>query len=231
MSIYDSLLQIPLFKGLSVEQFNEIVGKFRVEFLLYNKGEVIVNCNDDCNNIRFIVSGAIKSELASMNKKIKLLETVPAPNVIFPNYLFGDNRYPATIKAAENETSIMVISKQDFLSIIESYRIVMLNYLIYLSRKSQQPFEAYKNLSADNFRCKFAYWILSHTHDKATEIVIQSKYRDIYPFFGVQRGFFNTIIEEMKNEGILDYSTKAITIPDRNRVRLYFKEHIPKEEV
>ena len=224
MSIYDSLLQLPLFKGLTIESFNEIIEKYRFEFLSYNKDSVIINAGEECNCFKFVISGSVRSELINDKVKIKIYETISAPNDIISNYAVGNNIFPISVVATDDNTGILAIDKQDFLSIMQEHRVVMLNYLILLSRKSQIPFEAYNQIATDNIRAKFALWILYFTNYNSTDIVIKAKFRDLYLFFGAQRGAFNSVLGEMKEMGIIDFSVKEIFVLDRRLLMSYYRD-------
>lgn len=224
MSIYDSLLQLPLFKGLTIESFNEIIEKYRFEFLSYNKDSVIINAGEECNCFKFVISGSVRSEFINDKVKIKIYETISAPNDIISNYAVGNNIFPISVVATDDNTGILAIDKQDFLSIMQEHRVVMLNYLILLSRKSQIPFEAYNQIATDNIRAKFALWILYFTNYNSTDIVIKAKFRDLYLFFGAQRGAFNSVLEEMKEMGIIDFSVKEIFVMDRRLLMSYYRD-------
>lgn len=225
MSIYDSILQIPLFKGLSIESFNKIIEKYKFEFISYNNGESIINAGDVCDCLKFIISGNVRSEYINKKVKIKLFETITAPNNIASNCLMGNNNYSVSVYACCDNTGVLVIDKQDFISIMQEHRVVLLNYLIDLSRKSQTPFEAYNQIASDNIRAKFAFWVLYFTSYNSSEIVIKAKLRDIYMFFGVQRSLFNSMLDELKGLGIIDFSSKEICILDRNLLRLYYRQN------
>lgn len=224
MSIYDSLLQLPLFKGLTIESFNEIIEKYKFEFLSYNKDSVIINAGEECNCFKFVISGSVRSEFINDKVKIKIYETISAPNDIISNYAVGNNIFPISVVATDDNTGILAIDKQDFLSIMQEHRVVMLNYLILLSRKSQIPYEAYNQIATDNIRAKFALWILYFTNYNSTDIVIKAKFRDLYLFFGAQRGAFNSVLEEMKEMGIIDFSVKEIFVLDRRLLMSYYRD-------
>ena len=224
MSIYDSLLQLPLFKGLTIESFNEIIEKYRFEFLSYNKDSIIINAGEECNCFKFVISGSVRSEFINDKVKIKIYETISAPNDIISNYAVGNNIFPISVVATDDNTGILAIDKQDFLSIMQEHRVVMLNYLILLSRKSQIPYEAYNQIATDNIRAKFALWILYFTNYNSTDIVIKAKFRDLYLFFGAQRGAFNSVLGEMKEMGIIDFSVKEIFVLDRRLLMSYYRD-------
>lgn len=224
MSIYDSLLEIPLFKGLNVDSFNKIIEKYKLEFLSFNQGDIIFKAGEECNCFRFVISGSVRSELVNEKIKIKLYETISAPNDIISNYTLGNNTSPISVSALSDNTGILIIDKQDFLSIMQEHRVVLLNYLILLSRKGQIPVEAYNSIASDNIRAKFAFWILYFTNYNSTDIVIKAKFRDLYLFFGVQRGAFNSVLEELKELSIIDFSTKEIQVLDRKELTKYYRE-------
>ena len=107
-----------------------------------------------CDCLKFIISGNVRSEYINEKVKIKLFETITAPNNIASNCLMGNNNYSVSVYACCDNTGVLVIDKQDFISIMQEHRVVLLNYLIDLSRKSQTPFEAYNQIASDNIRAK-----------------------------------------------------------------------------
>ena len=45
------------------------------------------------------------------------------------------------------------------------------------------------------------------------------KQKDLYSFFGVQRSVFLSTLDELKEDGIIDYNAKEIIILDRSRLK------------
>ena len=89
----------------------------------------------------------------------------------------------------------------------------------------QTEYFAGNQIASDNIRAKFAFWVLYFTSYNSSEIVIKAKLRDIYMFFGVQRSLFNSMLDELKGLGIIDFSSKEICILDRNLLRLYYRQN------
>ena len=99
-SMYDVLLQLPIFQGVSRNKISELIEKMRFHFLKYPDGEKIVTSGEECNHLKFLISGEIKSELITQNEKMKISEKLQAPNVIAPEHLFGrDTYFPANLYA------------------------------------------------------------------------------------------------------------------------------------
>ena len=64
-----------------------------------------------------------------------------------------------------------------------------------------------------------AFWVLSLTQQKSVDIRIICKQKDLYAFFGVQRSVFLSTLDELKEDGIIDYNAKEIIILDRSRLK------------
>ena len=88
-----------------------------------------------------------------------------------------------------------------------------------LSRKSQKALESFTALSSNDLKERLAFWVLSLTQQKSTDIRIICKQKDLYSFFGVQRSVFLSTLDELKENGIIDYDSKEILILDRARLK------------
>ena len=58
-TMFDTLLQLPLFQGLAQEDFTNILGKVKLSFTKHKAGEVIVKAGDTCSQLIFVLKGEI----------------------------------------------------------------------------------------------------------------------------------------------------------------------------
>ena len=91
-SMYDVLLQLPLFQGVSRMKMSEIIEKTRFHFLKYQDNEIIAHRGEECTHMKFIVSGSARSELKNISGKIRVSETLHAPNILYPNHLVATSK-------------------------------------------------------------------------------------------------------------------------------------------
>ena len=56
-SMYDILLELPLFKGASYNRISEIVGKAKFHFLKYLPNEKIIEAGEPCTQLIFVIWG------------------------------------------------------------------------------------------------------------------------------------------------------------------------------
>ena len=110
-SMYDNLLQLPLFQGLCKDDFTTIIEKVKFHFLNYKENDIIRNQGDTCNQLVFLLSGEITQKVANEEEGYTLSETLHAPHIIEPYSLFGmDTRYTATY-LAKTDATLLTIDK------------------------------------------------------------------------------------------------------------------------
>ncbi len=218
-SMYELLMQLPLFQGISRNRLTELIEKTRFHFLKFSQGECIARRGEQCTHLKFVLSGTIRTELVNKSGKIRISEVLNSPDVIGATNLFGrSTTYPGDI-FAETPTSVMQIDKQTFLTVMQEEPIFLINALNMLSRRSQKTVESFLALSSGAMKEKLALWILSVTQPKADSVKVICKQKDLYSIFGVQRSIFINALEELKAEGVIDYMPREIKILERDKLR------------
>ena len=219
-SIFDILLALPLFAGVSRARLSEIVGNTRFHFLKYDTGEKIVNVGDACTHVKFIISGSARLSVANANDRFIVSQTIEAPGVIAPEYLFGRHTFYPCSALAITPTGIMQIAKNDYIKLLKTDHVFMFNFLNLLSVKAQQAEEGIMSFTTGELDQRIAYWITSLTQRAAKDITLTARKRDLYAIFGVQRSSFFSVLDKMKEDGIIDYDndTDEIRVTSRDRL-------------
>lgn len=216
--MFDILVDLPLFRGVTHERIADTVGLAKFHFLRYNPGDTIANQGDDCIFLRFIISGKIKISIANRDERLIVSETLEAPDVIAPDYLFGTNpKYPGSIVAVE-PTSIVQIPKSDYIKILATDQIFLLNYVNYLSMNAQKCVEGILSVSRGSLEERFATWVVALTQPSAKDILITCKQKDLYSMFGVQRSAFMQMLEYLADKGYITYDQTQIRVNDRRTI-------------
>ena len=214
--MYKILMGLPIFQGVSHAKISELIEKIKFHFLKYTGGETIVDVDEPCTNLKFLISGSVRLETLNLNRRIKVLQTLNAPNIIGAEYLFGKRTsYPYSVKA-HPIAGLMQVEKADFLKILKSDIVFLFNTLNYLSRNSQTPTEAVLSLTSGSVAERVAFWIGSLTYRGSSEIVVESKQKDMYTMLGIQRSAYINTLEELRDKGVLDFTSGAVYINDRD---------------
>ena len=136
-TMFDTLLQLPLFQGLAQEDFTNILGKVKLSFTKHKAGEVIVKAGDTCSQLIFVLKGEISSCTSSANTSYSSTEYFQAPYVIEPQSLFGMSTSYVSAYTAQTETHTVSISKAFVMSELFKYDIFRLNYMNIISNRAQ----------------------------------------------------------------------------------------------
>ena len=167
----------------------------------------------------FVIGGNVRLSIKNRSDRFIIHQTLEAPSVISPDFLFGRNTlFPASVKAIDT-VSIMQIEKNDFISIVRSDEICLFNYLNYISTNAQKAIDGVLALTTGSLEERIAFWIIALTQRDAKDIVLACRQRDLYSLFGVQRSSFINTLDDMKERGIIDYSPNEIRVISRSDLR------------
>ncbi len=214
-SMFQTLMKMPLFHGVSYSKLSDILGKHKFHFLKYKEGETIITAGDNCTHLSTIVSGKIRIEIESDDKNFVVSQTLEAPESISPEFLFGKTtKYPATVKAICN-CGIMQLEKKDYIEILNSDPIFLFNFLNILSMNAQLSTEGILALSSGELSKRIAFWIIALTDRNGKNIKLECKHGELCKSFGVSPQILSDTLDSMKAKEILDYSKSSIEIFDR----------------
>lgn len=214
-SMYEILLGLPLFNGVSRERLSQVVGMAKFHFLKYLPGDTIVAAGEPCTHIKFIISGQGRFTIANHDGRFLVSQTLTAPDVIAPECLFGTvTSYPCTGVAIE-PTGILQISKADYLKILNLDPIFLFNYLNILSMNAQKATHGILAVTTGNLEDRIAFWIVALTQRRGTDITLACRQRDLYSLFGVQRASLVATLESLKERGVITFTQNEIRITSR----------------
>ena len=212
--MFENLMELPLFHGISREKLASLLEKIPFHFLKFAQGETIITEGDEANHVRFVVSGAAAVE-NNLAPDLTLSYSLQSPNVIAPEYLFGRfTAYPFHIKA-QDTCGIMQITKADYISILNSDKIFLFNLLNYLSRNSQKADTFVRNTPLSTERL-ISNVILTQTTTLSTNITINFKMKALCHFLSARRPTVIAALNHLAEVGAIDHTANAITVLNRS---------------
>lgn len=225
-SMFELLMELPLFKGVSHSRLAQVVGEAKFHFLKYPAGETIVRAREACTHLAFVISGKVESTIVNANGRFSVRQTLTAPAVISPDFLFGRvTEYPCTVTALES-TSILKISKADYIKILYSDEVFLFNYMNTLSMNAQKALEGILSLTTGEIDERIAFWIIALTQPGSTDIRLSCRKRDLCSLFGVQRAAFELGLASMHERGLIDYSNTELQVHSRQEMlKLLLQNH------
>lgn len=216
--MYDTLLQLPLFQGLSKNDFTTIIGKIKLHFTKYGDNELIIKQGDVCNKLIFLLNGKINSKSVDCDNIFSINELLEGPSVIEPYSLFGMKPYFQATYTTRDKAELVSISKSSILQELNNYEIFRINYLNLLSNRSQNAFDKLWNTHIGNTREKIVNFISIRCSKQDGEKVLNIKMEDFARLINDTRINVSRVLNDMQNEGLVELRRKEIFIPELSKL-------------
>jgi CRP-like cAMP-binding protein len=213
ITMYDTLLQLPLFQGLCKNDFTNIIGKVKLHFRKYNADDIIVEQGEPCTQLIFLLNGEIISQATDDQHSYSLFETFGSPFVIEPYSLFGmQTKYTATYKA-RTAINVVTIDKSFVLSELNNYEIFRLNYLNILSNRAQVAYEKLWDSHAGSIQEKILNFLQLRCMKPDGEKILKIKMEDLAAMIDETRINVSKALNDMQEKGLIQLNRKEISIP------------------
>jgi CRP-like cAMP-binding protein len=213
ITMYDNLLQLPLFQGMRKEDFTTILERVKFHFISYKPNETIIRQGTRCDQLFFLLNGSILAHTADKEHNYALSEVFKAPYIIEPYSLFGmDTCFKATYQANE-EAKLLSIDKQFIYNELNNYEIFRLNYLNMLSNRCQTASQKLWNGHIGTLEEKFASFLLNRCQRPDGKKYLQITMEDLGNLINETRINVSRMLNDLQQKGLLQLKRKEIYIP------------------
>ena len=212
-------MQLPLFQGVSAQQLSALIEKMPFHFLKFHEGDMIIGEGDTCTHMRFVISGKVRVKTQFRNLQVSVEQTLSAPNVLAPDYLFGlETAYPFRVTAMD-ECGIMQLRKADYIRVIQSDKVFLFNILNYLSRKSQRFMAGLLDTCHGSVSERLSLIVAIATSQFSQDVTISFLQKDLCTLLGTQRSTLVNALNSLHSSGIIDFDTNQIKVLDLSLLR------------
>lgn len=219
ITMYDALLQLPLFQGLGKNDLTCILDKVKIYFSRHKSGDIILRKGETCNKLVFLLNGTIQAESSDKKNVFSLYETIQAPFLIEPYSLFGwSTEYIATYSTV-TACDLMTIEKSYLLSELNNYEIIRLNYMNILSNRVQMLNERLWMNLAEQIDTRIINFIWLHSIVSSGEKVLKVKMDDLAKLLDSTRIRISRALNNMQNKKMMTLHRGEIRISDIAAVR------------
>lgn len=220
---FDLLAKSPVFMGISAERLSEIMQQVHYQVKSFQKNELVVHAGDECNRLFIVLEGSVKGEMADYTGKTIKIEDIEAPRPLAAAFLFGkNNRFPVTVIANE-QVSLLSISKPEFLKLLQQDSRILTNYLNSISSRAQFLSQRIKFLSFKTIRQKIAHYLLDLAGDRLAVVELPLSQAQLAEFFGVTRPSLARAMGELDQEGFVEVQRRSVRILDKQKMNELLK--------
>ena len=217
-SMYGTIMDLPPFKGISEDQVSAFLEKTNIEFQNLQKGETLYLEGEPCTDIKYLISGTIGRTHRLVSPRCTIKEILPAGTVFGAERLFGLNTCYADKAVAATPSSIMKFSKEQYLRLLASDEIYLMNVLNFLSLRAQRSIDSLNNIYSSSLLGHIGYWIATMTDRCSTGIEIQCNIKDLVEITGIRITDLKGQIRDLKRDGILSYTAGLFKINSRSEI-------------
>lgn len=171
-SMYERLMNLPIFKGAGEELINDIAETTPLEFMRYEPGEIVVSDNDVCEEVICLMSGSVRLIKKYCFDKIEISEIIGKGNVIGIDHLFGLHKHFGMKVEAIDEVGVMKLSKNHYLRLIQGSKLLLINFLNLVSRHAQNSDDALRSHDLTDANSELSYLIQVSTSPEAQSIEV-----------------------------------------------------------
>ena len=218
LTMYDKLLQLPLFKGMSKFDFTDILEKVKIHFNKYEPGSCLVRQDTPCNQLIFVLDGEVQIESNDKTHKYTLWENFKSPNVIEPYSLFGMRPYFTASYTAVTEVNTLNIDKSYILNELCRYEVFNLNYMNMLSNRSQVIYNKLWNSHIGKTRDKIINFLLLRCMTPYGAKKLSIRMEDLARLIDDTRINVSNVLNDLQNRGLIQLGRRTFSIPELREV-------------
>ena len=210
--MYESLLCLPYFQGMSKDDITAILGKVTLEFKRYSDGDVIFSKGEKCDKFTILTQGTVSGISNSPDNSYTITESLCAPFTIEPYSIFGyDTKYRRDY-IAKGDCTILSIDKHYIYGELSRHDIFTINLLNIISRKTQQIEERIWNYDSTALHGRIAQFIANLCETQKGEKHISIKMERLAALLCETRLNVSKALNEMQDTGHLTLHRGGITI-------------------
>lgn len=210
--MYESLLCLPYFQGMSKDDITAILGKVTLEFKRYSDGDVIFSKGEKCDKFTILTQGTVSGISNSPDNSYTITESLCAPFTIEPYSIFGyDTKYRRDY-IAKGDCTILSIDKHYIYGELSRHDIFTINLLNIISRKTQQIEERIWNYDSTALHGRIAQFIANRCETQEGEKHISIKMERLAALLCETRLNVSKALNEMQDTGHLTLHRGGITI-------------------
>ena len=211
--MYESLMCLPYFQGMSKDEITSILDKVKLIFTRYNDGEKIVAQGTLCNNLTLLVRGTLTSKCVSPDGNYTLIEEITTPFAFEPYSLFGLTPTYKNSYYAKGECHILTIDKSYLFNEFSQYDIFMMNIMNILCQRVQQKNAQIWNARRLPITEKIIEFIAVRAESPEGCKTLQIKMDDLADILDETRINISTALNKLQKCGLIELRRKEIHIP------------------
>lgn len=207
------LRQITLLHSLSDKDIltNLKNGTFRI--VSYKKNSVIHFDGELCSKLEIILSGKVVVDRIDESGNLLTIAEFYKDDILGGNLMFSKNPYYPMTTTTPEESVILEIEKNLLFNLLSESPVILKAYLEFVADHTFILGDKIKHYVNKTIReCVLGYLEYESKHQKSNKIILNMTKQTLADKIGVQRTSLSRELSKMRNDGLIEYDNKSITI-------------------
>lgn len=219
-TMYNTLLQLPLFQGMSKTDLSEILEKTKFHFQKIKPGDHLFYAGSPCLQLTFLIHGELHAETCAPYSDFSFIEFLSAPMLIEPHSLFGASpTYKATY-TAQKSCSILSIDKQYIHSMLSTHEIFRINFLNLLCHKTEQLNEKLWSINEQELEGRIIHFIKGLCTTYQGTKILKIKMDHLAHLLDDTRLNVSYVLNKWQKEGLIEMHRKEFVFKNIGHMSL-----------
>lgn len=222
---FETLMDLPLFKGLGKTHISEFLGSTPVDFTTYQAGETLFEPADECKSLIYVMHGSVCISYSEVGKGVIVHEKASTGRVLGAGRLFGLSRHYGCRCITLEPTGVMVIEKQHYSKLLQRNQVYWINYLNYLSAQWQRVVDDVRCVEGNSLISRLAVLTLIYTDPEADSITVEASDDALLALTNLSREEFFEETARLHQECLVYSEGVRRKIPSRQRLLEAARNH------
>ena len=211
--MFDTLLELPLFQGLSRDDLTRILESTHLDFFSQKKGSTLFRQDDGCTGLTFVIEGTLRQNTLSADRTWSVDEQLGARSLIGLDVLYGSTRTHRHTYTALCHTRLVHMDKRTAGALIAYFEVFRLNVLNRLTTEAIRQAQVRWLPSARSLDGRIATFMRQHVQRPAGPKTFHISQQQLGEYLGEEYHTVGRAITRMENEGLLTKGHRYIDIP------------------
>lgn len=223
LTMFDTMLQLPLFQGLTIQEFTDAMSCVRLDFVNYERGDEIAIQNEPCKKVICVINGDLQSEYSHSQSLFKITETLPKIGIIEPYNLYGMTQRYSRSYSFMTDGNILSINKESFVRHLLDKDIIKINMMNICCNRYHKTLNLLCNTPDNNVSQKIIKFLLSYSSVDKGEKTVSIYMNDFANLLHETRLNVSKALNDMHDKGLIVIKRGGFYIPDFKKLVSEYK--------
>ena len=212
--MYNMLLGLPLFQGMSRADLFEVLEKTTFRFCRVEDGKTLYRQGERCDELSFLMGGTLVAETKAHGALFSFAEELHPYTAIEVQSLFGKSPNYKSTYTARGDISLFSIEKRQVYTLIDTYEIFRINLLNILCSKVENLHERLWSIAPHDLEGRMVLFVQSLCATPQGTKVLRCKMEDLAALLDETRLNVSRILNKWCGEGLIEMHRKEFVIHD-----------------